>query len=313
MKICKNKEAFLSSCDGTYMMQLEVKNGVVSMKKDIKFDGSKHLLRLYSGDEIIRKIILPRSDPYAAISGATGYLIVKDREDVKMISMFASGKYWICLDFDDDDGNDDKRGRKIVDEDVFERHLCSRCDVIHNAVHKMLCEITGKDLEWDMSYIGDLSDRIVDALSETDLSVCYPSYINDNGDEYRCVDCNECPCGCEDCSLVDRNTSDSNAQPDNDNPEVHSDPNGDQDEEIPEDVCEDVQKKVPAYMYNVKISHPVRGELASFSFNLLDDVREFCNEFKRIMGDDKDAPGCVVYQYDQKTDSYAQILLCEEE
>ena len=38
------------------------------------------------------------------------------------------------------------------------RRQMERLDFLHNAIHLMLCDVAGRELEWDMEVIGEISD-----------------------------------------------------------------------------------------------------------------------------------------------------------
>ncbi len=59
-----------------------------------------------------------------------------------------------------------------------------RIDELHNAVYDLCVLFTeNPDLEWDMHYIGEIADRITDALVEYGERVHYPAVVHDdNGD-----------------------------------------------------------------------------------------------------------------------------------
>ena len=48
-----------------------------------------------------------------------------------------------------------------MEEELTDRQL-ETIDALHNAVWQVMCEITGMDLEWDMYWIGPISDYLVD-------------------------------------------------------------------------------------------------------------------------------------------------------
>lgn len=59
-----------------------------------------------------------------------------------------------------------------------------RIDELHSAVYDLCVLFTeNPDLEWDMRYIGEIADRITDALVEYGERVHYPAVVHDgNGD-----------------------------------------------------------------------------------------------------------------------------------
>lgn len=56
----------------------------------------------------------------------------------------------------------------------------NRCDEIYNAVLN-LCQILteDKDLEWDMEYLGDITDYAVDTMVSYGKKVRYPGIVTD--------------------------------------------------------------------------------------------------------------------------------------
>lgn len=235
---------------------------------------------------------LNQDDPYKnaldEFESVDGYLLLKDYEELKNLLVFDEGAYWVSVS-------------SKVDEDAFENHLCAQCDVIHNAVYNMVCEITGKEMEWDMAYIGELSDVIADTLKGLRLPVCYPAYL-DSENRYRCCDEDECPYGCVECPLKPEADSSDDRVVHRDNDDLEDGSNDDADNEH-----EDTPDLHPAYEYLVRL-----GDSAEFNFSIYNDAVKFYKAYKEIMKDAENAPSCVLYHYDKATDSYAQILVKED-
>lgn len=182
----------------------------------------------------------------------------------------------------------------MFNETVFENHLCERCDVIHNSVHHMLCEISGKDdLEWDMSIIGEIADVAVDVLNEHGIDCCYPANVfpeDPTNPEIPCASMAKCPIGCKKCPLSEKPSGEGSPY------ERHEESDQIEDEPV-----------VPPYEYLVSL----RNE-SDFGFNILDEARAFAKEFSSIMKAHGKNADFVMYQYDKNTDSYVEFTLTEE-
>lgn len=64
--------------------------------------------------------------------------------------------------------------------ELNERQI-ERIDELHNAVYDVCVVFTeNPDLEWDMSYIGEITDRIADILVEYGERVHCPAVVHDN-------------------------------------------------------------------------------------------------------------------------------------
>lgn len=228
---------------------------------------------------------LTGNDPYMealeSFKEADGYILLKSMDEIKHMLVLDPGLYWVSITV----------SSNKIDDDAFENHLCERCDIIHNAVHTMVCDIAGFDVEWDMSYIGEIADCVVSTLHDTGIPVCYPSYLAEPGNtEHRCVDEDECPVGCPHCVLKSDSPS---------SEEIEEDEEDDEDEPLDENI-----HPKPVYDYLVAI-----GDSAEFNFNIYHDAVGFCKEYKRIMNGDEKARKCTLYKYDRENDCYTEILL----
>jgi hypothetical protein len=43
-------------------------------------------------------------------------------------------------------------------EKELTRAELDRLDFVHNTIHQMLCDLAGREIEWDMEPIGEISD-----------------------------------------------------------------------------------------------------------------------------------------------------------
>ena len=87
------------------------------------------------------------------------------------------------------------------DENRFEDYLAKQCDIVDNAVHRLICDLAQKEIEWDMSLIGNIADDAVDFLNDNGVHVCYPAYIYQSPEEDHvpCACLPECPLGIQEC------------------------------------------------------------------------------------------------------------------
>lgn len=51
-------------------------------------------------------------------------------------------------------------GRNLTDEQI------SRQDEVDNAIYELLCDLSGKDLDWDIAFIGEVRDCISEAFKD---------------------------------------------------------------------------------------------------------------------------------------------------
>ena len=58
-----------------------------------------------------------------------------------------------------------------------------RIDEIHNAVYDLCRVLAENEIEWDMSYIGEIADFAAEMLTSEGIKVRYPAIVyNDEGD-----------------------------------------------------------------------------------------------------------------------------------
>jgi hypothetical protein len=50
------------------------------------------------------------------------------------------------------------KSRKVSDIGKLNRRQLNRLYYVHNTIHKMLIELSGTEIEWDMHYIGRIAD-----------------------------------------------------------------------------------------------------------------------------------------------------------
>lgn len=67
----------------------------------------------------------------------------------------------------------------------FTNKQLERTDEVENAVFELCKLMTEQDLEWDISYIGEIADIAADVLVRHDFKVRYPAIvIEPNGYEH---------------------------------------------------------------------------------------------------------------------------------
>ncbi len=94
-----------------------------------------------------------------------------------------------------------------INKNKFENYLCERNDEIDNAAYNLACTLAqmpeGTELEWDMSYIGEIVSETEDILKNHNIPTCHPSYTSDdNTDEIPCPV--EHTCGISNCPFANK-------------------------------------------------------------------------------------------------------------
>lgn len=77
------------------------------------------------------------------------------------------------------------------EELAFDNVLCERGDLIENAAHRFLCEITEKELEWNIGLIRQVADAAIEAMEDNRIHICDPGCFEDEGKP--CYKYEKCP------------------------------------------------------------------------------------------------------------------------
>lgn len=77
----------------------------------------------------------------------------------------------------DADNSSAEKEIKLSGEDI------RRIDEVHNAVYDLCRILAESEIEWDMSYIGEISDFAAEMLTSQGIKVRYPAIVyNDEGE-----------------------------------------------------------------------------------------------------------------------------------
>ena len=85
----------------------------------------------------------------------------------------------------------------------FEELLCSRNDIVDNAVYGMILDLTGKteeELPWNMEIIGTVADAVEGALTDLGIPICRPFYVGEAETPCYLIH-GSGDCSCEQCPL----------------------------------------------------------------------------------------------------------------
>ena len=76
----------------------------------------------------------------------------------------------------DADNSSAEKEIELSDEDI------RRIDEVHNAVYDLCRILAESEIEWDMSYIGEIADFAAEVLTKHGFPVRYPAIVyNDEG------------------------------------------------------------------------------------------------------------------------------------
>ena len=77
----------------------------------------------------------------------------------------------------DADNSSDEEEIELSDEDI------RRIDEVHNAVYDLCKVLAESEIEWDMSYIGEIADFAAEMLTSEGFKVRYPAIVYNDEDE----------------------------------------------------------------------------------------------------------------------------------
>lgn len=66
-----------------------------------------------------------------------------------------------------------------------------RQDTVHNACHKLICDLAGQDVEWDMEHIGDLADLVEEIVCDRLQLMSKVEFHPYLEDEHFCPKCGQ--------------------------------------------------------------------------------------------------------------------------